>query len=237
MSTSGGLVATTQPRGGLTLSIGVATPPSEALPGARHCLSFAEIPVFGVPAETFRIPFVFRKKPAIVARMTRRSRHEMAYAVADIEDARDELRTVALPALTEGPVTASALRERLAVGSRAVEDALERLADVQARLTQEVAAAGVPVSEAARYLDVSEPTIRDWVARGLLEPVPDAKPVLLEVVGMRRVERGLRELRERGQDRDWTRALVHLLHDRAELARPEIVAGLDELRRGTLEPA
>ena len=161
----------------------------------------------------------------------------MAYAVADIEEARDELRTVALPALTEGPVTASALRERLAVGSRAVTDALQRLTDVQARLNQEVTAAGVPVSEAARYLDVSEPTIRGWVARGLLESVPDTKPVLIEVATLRRVERALRELRERGQDRDWTRLLVDLLHDRAELAQPEIVAGLDELRRGMLEPA
>lgn len=165
--------------------------------------------------------------------MTRRRRHEVAYAVADIEDARDELRALALPALNGGPVTAAALR----VGARAVEDAIQRLADIQARLAQQPSAAGVPVSEAARYLDVSEPTIRTWAGRGVLERVPDAKPVLIEIASLRRVERALGELRERGHDRDWTRALVDVLHDREERRRPEIVAGLDELRHGMLEPA
>jgi hypothetical protein len=42
---------------------------------------------------------------------------------------------------------------------------------------------------------------------------------------------------KRGQDRDWLRALVDLLHDRAERERPEIKQGLDELKRGKLEPA
>lgn len=161
----------------------------------------------------------------------------MAYAAADIADARDGLRTVALPALSAGPVKDAALRERLEVGSRAIEDALERLADVQTRLLRHVHATGVPVAEAARYLDVSEPTIRAWVARGLLDAVPHVKPALVEIFALRRVERGLRELRDRGRDRDWTRALVDVLHDRAERERSEIVTGLDELRRGMLEPA
>jgi transposase-like protein len=165
--------------------------------------------------------------------MTRRSRHEVAYAVADIEDARDELRTLALPALNEGPVTAAALQ----VGARAIEDVLDRLADVQARLTQHVAGAGVPISEASRCLGVSEPTIRTWVGRGVLERIPGAKPVLIEIAALRHVERAVRERRERGQDRDWVRALVDALHDRVERRTPETVAGLDELRRDMLEPA
>lgn len=98
-------------------------------------------------------------------------------------------------------------------------------------------AAGVPVAKAAKYLEVSQPTIRTWVARGVLERVPDVKPLLIDIATLRRAERALGELRERGQKRDWTRALVDLLHDRAARKHPQIVAGLDELRRGMLEPA
>ena len=46
--------------------------------------------------------------------------------LADIEDAREELHTAALPRLSEGPVTGAALRERLQAGRRAAEDGLER---------------------------------------------------------------------------------------------------------------
>lgn len=161
----------------------------------------------------------------------------MAYAVVELEDARDELRTVALSALGKGPTTSAALRERLQISTRGIEDALERLADVQARLAQHLAAPGLPVSDAARYLGVSEPTVRAWLARGALTDVPDAKPVLVEVATLRRVGHALADLRERGRDRDWTRALVDLLHDHSERGRPELLEGLDELRRGRLEPA
>jgi hypothetical protein len=168
--------------------------------------------------------------------MTRRDRHEVAYAVVELEDARDELRSVALCALGGGATTTAAMRERLQLGTQAVEDALERLADVQARLEQHVPALGLPVSEASRYLVVSEPTGRAWLRRDVLARVPDAKPVLVEIASLGRVGRALAELRERGHDRDWTRALVDLLHDRAERGRPELVEGLDELRRGVLAP-
>lgn len=168
--------------------------------------------------------------------MTRRDRHEVAYAVVELQDAQDALRSVALRALGDGPTTSAQMRERLQVGAQGVEEALERLADVEGRL-QHVPAPGLPVSEAAGYLGVSEPTVRAWLRRGVLDRVPGAKPVLIEIVGLRRVSSALVELRERGRDRDWTRALVDLLHDRAERGRSELVAGLDELRRGTLEPA
>jgi hypothetical protein len=43
--------------------------------------------------------------------------------LADIEDAREELNTVGLPRLSEGPVTGATLRERLQpAGRRAAED-------------------------------------------------------------------------------------------------------------------
>jgi rhodanese-related sulfurtransferase len=168
--------------------------------------------------------------------MARRDRIDVAYAVVELEDARDELRLAALTVLGEGVTTSAALRDRLQTGAQAIEHALERLAEVQARL-QHVGAQGLPVSDAARYLRVSEPTVRAWLARGPLGSVPDAKPVLVEIASLRRVGHALAELRERGRDRNWTRALVDLLHDHAERRRPELVEGLDELRRGELEPA
>jgi DNA-binding transcriptional ArsR family regulator len=169
--------------------------------------------------------------------MTRRDQSDVAYAVVELADARDGLRTTALSVLSEGPTTSPALRERLQIGTQAIELALQRLADIQARLQQHLAAPGLKVSEAARYLDVSEPTVRAWLTRGALTAVPEAKPVLVDIWSLRRVGYALAELRERGRDRDWTRALVDLLHDHAERRRPELLEGLDELRRGELEPA
>ena len=169
--------------------------------------------------------------------MTRRDRHDVAYAVVELEDARDELRTVALCVLADGPTSSTGLRERLEIGSRSVEDALKRLEDVHARLEHQASAAGLPVSEAARYLVISEPTVRAWLGRGVLVPVPDKKPVLVDIPSLRRTGRALAELRARGQDRDWTRALVDHVHDRASRSDPALVASLEELRRGDVEPA
>ena len=169
--------------------------------------------------------------------MARRDRTDVAYAVVELADAHDELSLAALTVLSDGATTSAALRERLQTGAQAIEHAMERLAHAQARLQQRLGAQGLPVSDAARYLHVSEPTVRAWLARGPLSAVPDAKPVLVEIASLRRVGHALAELRERGRDRDWTRALVDLLHDHAERRRPELLQGLDELRRGELEPA
>ncbi len=169
--------------------------------------------------------------------MTRRDRHEVAYAFVELQDASDDLRTVALLALDGVPSASPEVQEQVLASAQAVEDALERLADVQSRLEQHVPVPGLAVSATARYLGISEPTVRAWLARGALTRVPDAKPVLVEIGSLRRVGRALTELRERGQDRDWTRALVDLLHDRADRARPDLAQGLEELRLGKLEPA
>lgn len=178
-----------------------------------------------------------RKRLVLFCVVTRRDQTDVAYAVLALEDARDELGTAALNPLNDDATTTAALSERMHLNTQAVERALERIAAVQARLQQHLAAPGLPVSEAARYLDVSEPTVRVWLTRGALTPVPAAKPVLVDIASLRRVVHALAELRERGRDRDWTRALVDLLHDHAEQRRPELLEGLDELRRGELEPA
>jgi hypothetical protein len=46
-----------------------------------------------------------------------------------------------------------------------------------------------------------------------------------------------RQLRTRGQDRDWLVALVDYLHDTKDHRSESVRGGLDELARGDLEPA
>ncbi len=165
--------------------------------------------------------------------MTRRDEHQVAYAVVELEDARSELRAVV-------PAQGRRLRRTAAAGSNSdgVAAALELLEGALERLEHGAAAArGLPVAQAALYLRVSEPTVRAWLKRGLLRKVPRSKPLLIERSGLRGVHAALGELRTRGQERDWLIALIDLLHDRAERRLPEIQRGLDELRRGRLEPA
>ncbi len=159
--------------------------------------------------------------------MGKREQQHVAYAVVELQDIQDELRE-AVPSPT------GASRRDL----DAVSVALQRLEETVERLDGAVpSSGGLQVAEAAEYLGVSEPTVRAWLERGLLNAVPASKPAVVERSSLRRVHRAIEELRRRGQDRDWLRALVDVLHDHADRERPEIVAGLDELARGDLEPA
>lgn len=158
--------------------------------------------------------------------MGKREQQQVAHAVVELQDIQDELREAA-------PRPADAAKD-----SDAISVAVDRLEEAVQRLDRAVPNAhGLPVAEAAEYLGVSEPTIRAWLDRSVLDAVPEVKPVLVERSSLRRVHRAVGELRRRGQDRDWLRALVDVLHDHAERERPEIAAGVDELARGELEPA
>jgi len=154
--------------------------------------------------------------------MTRRGSHEVAFAVVELSDAHDRLRGIPLAKRQRG----------------AVDEVLVLLSDVQARLVAQLPnEPGVPVAVASEYLGVSQPTVRAWIAGGILGQVDGAKPVLVDLVSLRLLGRALADLRGRGQDGDWTRALVDYLHDAGELRSEELRRGLDELTRGKLEPA
>jgi excisionase family DNA binding protein len=148
--------------------------------------------------------------------MGKRESQQVAYAVVELQDARDELAA-------SGQDVRAALQH--------IEDAVERLDGLTS------VSPGLPVAEAARYLGVSEPTVREWLKRGVLGTVPGAKPVLVERDGLRRVHRAVDELRERGQDADWLRALLDYLDDAAVLRSPAVQQGLAEMAAGHLEPA
>jgi|SRR5579884_4528625 len=148
--------------------------------------------------------------------MGKRDKQRIAYAVLELEDARDEL----------------------AAAGNDLAPTVKRLESVVARLGADgLATPGLPVSDAATYLEVSEPTVREWLKRGVLSRVPSSRPVLIDRSSLRRVHRGLAELRERGKDRDWLRALVDYVHDLAVVRSPEVQQGLADIEAGRFEPA
>ena len=89
----------------------------------------------------------------------------------------------------------------------------------------------------ARYLGVSEPTVRLWVRRDALAALPGFKPALIEHESLRRVGRAVRELRARGEDREWLEGVVRYVEDMTDRSSPSVRQGLKELAEGKLQPA
>lgn len=147
--------------------------------------------------------------------MGKRDEQQIAEVMLELVDARDALRSA-------DPVAAL----------QRIEDALKELGGVER-------APGLPVSRVARRLGVSEPTVRKWIDRGVLVAVTGVGegPMLVESESLRVTERVLKELRERGQDGDWLQSLVDHLHDVDAGKSPALRSGLEELKRGELEPA
>jgi hypothetical protein len=136
--------------------------------------------------------------------------------------------TVALMALTDA-------RDALAANRR---DAALRAVEAAADLLEEVEhAPGVPVARAAALLGVSDKTVLVWIERGALTAVPNAKPRQVDRASLRLAVRALEELRRRGQDRDWLQALVDDLDDRRARRGDALREGLEQVRKGELEPA
>jgi len=73
---------------------------------------------------------------------------------------------------------------------------------------------GLSVAQAAGRLEVSEPTIRKWLAEGLLERVEGHKPVEIIQRSVIEVERVLGTIRESYPARRWSEALAAFLRDR-----------------------
>lgn len=112
---------------------------------------------------------------------------------------------------------------------RRVRAAEEDLAELERRLGAETP---VEVSQAAKILEVSPPTVRAWAKRGVLQRVPGRSPMAITFDSVRRTRRLLGELRAHGTDREFVQRLLDTALDQRELSRPEATRGLEQWRAG-----
>lgn len=95
---------------------------------------------------------------------------------------------------------------------------------------------GAKVSEAARALGVTAPTIRSWIDLGLLDPVTDARPVRVNVRSLAAVKRAVDLIRKHADDRRLVVHVMRVLRDEAALAGDDVRAGFDDLAPGRTVP-
>lgn len=95
---------------------------------------------------------------------------------------------------------------------------------------------GVKVSEAARVLGFSQPTIRSWIEAGVLDPVPSVTPVRVEVSSLAAVKHAVDLLRQHSDDRRLLADVMRLLRDRAALEGEGVRQSFDDLAAGRVVP-
>jgi hypothetical protein len=116
-----------------------------------------------------------------------------------------------------------------------LERVLERVEALSARVQKALdLPGGLSVAQVAERLEVSEPTVRKWLAEGLLERVEGHKPVEIAQRSVIEVERVLDRVRESYPARRWSEALAAFLHDRDLLGQEWAREGVEQLRHGKL---
>ena len=148
-----------------------------------------------------------------------------------------QLRRCAALARLEAEELADAVAElrTASLSKSGLECALERVEALSARVQKALdLPGGLSVAQAAGRLEVSEPTVRKWLAEGLLERVEGHKPVEITQRSVIEVERVLGTVRESYPARRWSEALAAFLHDRDLLAQEWVREGVEQLRHGEL---
>jgi Rad3-related DNA helicase len=148
-----------------------------------------------------------------------------------------QLRRRAALARLEAEELADAVSELRAasLSKQELERALERVEALSSRVQKALdLPGGLSVAQAAERLEVSEPTIRKWLAEGLLERIEDHKPVEIAQRSVIEVERVLDTVRESYPSRRWSEALAAFLHDRDLLGQEWAREGVEQLRHGEL---
>ncbi len=93
---------------------------------------------------------------------------------------------------------------------------------------------GAKVSEAARVLGLSQPTIRAWIESGVLTKVADSSPVRIKVQSLATIKRAVDLLRQHRDDRHFLIRVMRILRDEAALEDSE--EGLADYRAGRVAP-
>lgn len=148
-----------------------------------------------------------------------------------------QLRRRAALARLEAEELADAVVELRAASRSKVklESIVERLEALSARMQEALdLSGGVTVAQAAKRLEVSEPTVRKWLDEGLLARVAGRKPVEISQRSVIDVERVLGSVRENYPARQWGEALGAFLHDRDLLGQEWVREGMEQLKRGEL---
>lgn len=91
----------------------------------------------------------------------------------------------------------------------------------------EQAGQGIPVSVASRVLDVTEPTARSWIERGVLSVVPGSRPTGVTPRSLGEALAATSTIRQVGQDERLLRRLLDVLDD--QRTRVELAGRIDEL--------
>jgi len=95
-------------------------------------------------------------------------------------------------------------------------------------------APSVRLSTAGKLLDLSLPTIRVWIERGLLDEVDGSSPRRITLGSVLEVRPLVRELRTLGRDRNLLEAVLARLEDDHVLADRKLRRSRDEMSRGEL---
>jgi hypothetical protein len=109
-----------------------------------------------------------------------------------------------------------------------------RLKVVRIRRRRLDEAPSVRLSVAATLLDLSVPTIRIWIDRGLLDDVDDSSPRHVTLKSVLEVRPLVRELRALGRDRNLLEAVLARLEDERTLSHRDLRRSLDEMHTGKL---
>jgi DNA-binding transcriptional MerR regulator len=95
-------------------------------------------------------------------------------------------------------------------------------------------APSVRLSVAGEMLNLSIPTIRVWIDRGLLDEIPDTSPRRVSLGSVLEVRPLVRELRALGRDRNLLEAVLAQAEDEQALSDRKVRRSLDEMTRGEL---
>lgn len=159
-----------------------------------------------------------------------------AVALIEVSEAADRLESIES---VDSAILETAPQEIREFIRRVLQETAETAREL--RSTRETliedadASPGVRVSTASAMLEVSEPTIRDWIRRDILVAVEPSKPLQVEIQSLMQVRRVLRDLRRRAtDDSEWRQNLVDSIHDAVTLKSPSVRTGIEEFEAGEL---
>jgi DNA-binding transcriptional MerR regulator len=121
-----------------------------------------------------------------------------------------------------------------------VEDVADTLAENDERRARLLAVSNSALADeatirpviAARLLGLSEKTIREWAANGVLSVAQRKPRLLLDVHSVHTISHILRDVRASGRDRGLLEEVWRRLNDTALLDRSDLRESLEQMRRG-----